>query len=75
MTFILLFIVTTGSPTYLGDYKTEESCVTAIRSIYEGRAFIHNVGQSTDREVVAKAMKPIIDNQMKFQREFICVKK
>lgn len=57
-----------GAPAYLGTYETEAACLTAVREIYKAR-----IAQVPDnkKEVVEK----VIATTMKYQREYICVKK
>lgn len=62
----LLFVL--NAPfAYLGDYKDQASCQSAIREIYAHR--INPPGQRL------KELESSIDLQVKNNKEFLCVKK
>lgn len=66
MSYVLLFIALNGVPTYLGTYQSSASCQGAIRSIYEAKL-------STPQVPITPEIKQIVDNQLKFQREYRCI--
>lgn len=68
--YILIFVATVNTqPTYLGTYNTEESCKSAIRSIYEQRISPPNLVVKTPQ------MDKAVDTAMKYQRDFVCIPK
>lgn len=72
MSYVLLFVATLSStPTYLGEYKSEDLCIRAIRSIYETRVITTAVNFTDEQR---RVINQVIDAQMKLQHEYKCVK-
>jgi hypothetical protein len=64
-----LILITTQ--TFLGQYNSLESCNQAIRAVYEKQMIPYP--DALSKEMLDKVQK-LVDNRVKYQREYVCVK-
>lgn len=67
-----MFIGLNQTPAQLGTYNSLDSCQNAIRTIYETKYTPRGVELSPQ---VKETIKSAVDNQLRFQRDYICTKK
>jgi hypothetical protein len=72
MKFILLYVALNASPTLLGSYDSVNSCKNAIRIIYATQMIVPNLQYSQQQLDV---INRVIDVQLQYQQEYVCVAK
>ena len=72
MSYILLFVALNQTPTNLGSYDSINSCKDAIRAIYATRMIAPNLHYSQQQ---LTTINSVIDMQLQYQQQYVCVVK